>query len=172
MTNSKIAVIGIGATGAVLSAALLKNNPDTVCIDTRIEVGESLKTEGLRISGALDYKVPVRHFLTRIEDLNEFKPNLIFIATKTYHLTRVLKDLELILTPETKIVSTHNGLGTEDVIAEKFGPEVAFRMSLNFGASLKAPGNVEMAFFNRPNHLGSVDPVNKELGQKGSATKI
>ena len=166
MTNSKIAVIGIGAIGTVLSAALLKNNPDTVCIGTRNKVGESLISEGLRVAGALDYKVPVRHFLTRIEDLNEFKPNLIFIATKTYHLTRVLKDLELILTPETKIVSTHNGLGTEDVIAEKFGPEVAFRMSLNFGASLKAPGNVEMAFFNRPNHLGSVDPVNKELGQK------
>lgn len=166
MTNLRIAVIGIGATGTVLAAALLKNNPDTICVGTKTKVGESLLKEGLRISGTLNDSVPVRHFLTRIEDLKEFRPNLIFLATKTYHLARIMKDLELVLTPETRIISTHNGLGTEDVIAEKFGPEVAFRMSLNFGASLKAPGMVEMAFFNKPNFLGAVSPKNSDLGKK------
>ena len=66
----------------------------------------------------------------------------------------------------TKIVSTHNGLGTEDVIAETFGADAAFRMSLNYGVSLKGPGEVEMAFFNRPNHLGSLTKENKELGSR------
>jgi 2-dehydropantoate 2-reductase len=37
-------------------------------------------------------------------------------------------------------------------------------MSLNFGVSLKGPGQVAMAFFNRPNHLGSLVPENKSLG--------
>ncbi|UCG12911.1 MAG: hypothetical protein JSU72_21015, partial [Deltaproteobacteria bacterium] len=56
------------------------------------------------------------------------------------------------------------GLGTEDVVAEEFGADAAFRMSLNFGVSLKAPGEVEVAFFNRPNYLGALTDDNRELG--------
>ena len=37
-------------------------------------------------------------------------------------------------------------------------------MSLNFGVSLKGPGEVEAAFFNRPNHLGSLTQENRETG--------
>ena len=39
-------------------------------------------------------------------------------------------------------------------------------MSLNFGVSLKGPREVEMAFFNRPNHLGALIPENREMGLK------
>lgn len=65
-----------------------------------------------------------------------------------------------------KIVSTHNGLGTEDVIADAFGEDAAFRMSLNYGVSLKGPGDVEVAFFNPPNHLGGLTKEGKEYGSK------
>jgi 2-dehydropantoate 2-reductase len=92
-------------------------------------------------------------------------PDLFFLSTKTFHLSRVLDDLEEIFVPGAKIVSTHNGLGTEDLVAERFGAEAAFRMSLNYGVSVKGPGNVETAFFNRPNHLGCVAPENRELGR-------
>ena len=34
------------------------------------------------------------------------------------------------------------------MIAEQFGSDAAFRMSLNFGVALKQPGVVEAAFFN------------------------
>jgi 2-dehydropantoate 2-reductase len=61
-----------------------------------------------------------------------------------------LEEIEEVFRPGTKIVSTQNGLGTEDLLAERFGIDAAFRMSLNFGVSLKAPGHVEMTFFNPP----------------------
>jgi 2-dehydropantoate 2-reductase len=37
-------------------------------------------------------------------------------------------------------------------------------MSLNYGVSLKAPGEVDVAFFNRPNYLGALTDDNRELG--------
>jgi 2-dehydropantoate 2-reductase len=37
-------------------------------------------------------------------------------------------------------------------------------MSLNFGVSVKEPGEVQVAFFNKPNHLGSLTAQNRELG--------
>ncbi len=166
MDNLRIAVIGVGATGSVLAAALLDQDPETMLVGRRPGLGEALKREGIKISGELTYQVPVRHFFDRIGMLKGRDPNLIFISTKTFHLPQVVEDLKEVVTPGTKIVSTHNGLGTEDVIAEAFGADAAFRMSLNYGVSLKGPSEVEMAFFNRPNHLGGLTKENKDLGTK------
>jgi 2-dehydropantoate 2-reductase len=166
MKDLKMAVVGIGATGAVLASALLKQDPETICVDPRPDLGKALEKEGIIVSGALDFHVPVQHYFTRITDLKDARPNLIFISTKTYHLPQVLKEIEEVFTPGTKIISTHNGLGTEDLIAEKFGQDTAFRMSLNFGVSIKAPSHIEMAFFNKPNHLGGLIPENKDVGLK------
>jgi 2-dehydropantoate 2-reductase len=166
MDDLRIAVVGIGATGAVLAAALLKQDPDTMMVDPRPGLGEELRKNGLTISGELSYHVPVRHFFERIGDMKERRPNLIFVSTKTFHLPAVLEALKDVYEDETSIVSTHNGLGTEDLITESFGAGAAFRMSLNFGVALKGPCEVEMAFFNRPNHLGALVPENRETGLK------
>jgi 2-dehydropantoate 2-reductase len=98
--------------------------------------------------------------------MKSFNPNLIFLSTKTFHLPRVLEELKEVFKGGTKIVSTHNGLGTEDVVAETFGAEAAFRMSLNYGVSLKGLNEIEMAFFNRPNHLGGLTPESKKFGSR------
>ena len=164
MDDLRIAVIGVGATGAVLAAALLDQDPDTMLVDPKPGVGDKMLRDGIKISGEVTYHVPVRHFFDRIGMLKGRDPNLIFVSTKTFHLSQVLEELKEVVSGETKIVSTHNGLGTEDVVAEVFGADAAFRMSLNYGVSLKGPNEVEMAFFNRPNHLGSVTPGNKDIG--------
>ena len=164
MDDLRIAVVGIGATGAVLAAALLKQNPETILVDPRPGLAGEVRKNGLKISGELAYHVPVRHFFERIEEMKDRRPNLIFVSTKTFHLPSVLEALKEVFEDGTKIVSTHNGLGTEDLIAEAFGGEAAFRMSLNFGVSLKGPGEVAIAFFNRPNHLGGMISENREMG--------
>jgi 2-dehydropantoate 2-reductase len=164
MKDLKIAIVGIGATGAVLAAALLSNDPEITLVDPRPGLGEELRKNGINISGAISYQVSIRNFYTRIGDVKDMSPNLIFLSTKTFHLPQVLDELKEVFIPGTKIVSTHNGLGTEDLIAERFGTEAAFRMSLNYGVSLKSLGKVEAAFFNKPNHLGSLTQENQELG--------
>ena len=166
MQGQKIAVVGIGATGAVLAAALLSRDAEIILVDPRPGLGKELRDRGIKVSGAVSYQVPVINFLTSIGDLKDCAPDIIFVSTKTFHLARVLNELEEVLRPGTKIISTHNGLGTEDAIAQRFGPEVAFRMSLNFGVSLKGLAEVEAAFFNKPNHLGSLIPENRGLGLK------
>ena len=164
MKDLRIAVIGIGATGAILAAALLKQDPDTICIDPRPGLGDALAREGITVSGALNFHVPVRNFFTRIRDAAHLKPNLIFISTKTYHLASVLEEIKNVFSPGMKIVSTHNGLGPEDFIAEHFGRDAVFRISLNLGAAITTPSHVQMTFFNRPNYIGCLSPSNKEPG--------
>lgn len=167
MKNKKIAVVGVGATGAVLSAALLTKKPDTILVDPAPRMKENLLSHGINITGAISYSsVPVTHFYSTITEVDGPAPDIIFLATKTCYLQPVLDGLKRIFKSGMKIISTHNGLGTEDVIAEQFGSDTAFRMSLNFGVALKGPGTVEAAFFNRPNHLGCVDQKNQEIGKQ------
>ena len=167
MENHRIAVLGIGATGAALAAALLSREPETILVDPAPGMGEALLKNGINISGAISYSsVPLKFFYERISDIKKHDPDIIFISTKTFVLPRILDELESVFRPGTKIVSTHNGLGTEDFIAERFGLDSVFRMSLNFGAASKGPGEIEAAFFNRPNHLGCLIPENRALGEE------
>jgi 2-dehydropantoate 2-reductase len=169
MEKPTIAVVGIGATGAVLAAALLKIDPEVLLVDPQLGLKETLLRDGIRITGQFNFQVPVRNIFSRIGDLRESRPQVIFLATKTFHLQRVLDELGELFRPGMKVVSTHNGLGTEDLIAERFGTDAAFRMSLNYGVALKGPGQVEAAFFNRPNHLGALRPENREMGTRLAA---
>ena len=153
-----IAVVGVGATGTVLAAALLGKFPETVLVGRNPGAGARLSAQGLRVSGVINYQSPVKHYIYHIRELKNFSPDLIFLATKTFHLEPILKELEEVYRPGIKIISTQNGLGTEDLIAGKFGEDAVLRMSLNFGASLKSIGVAETAFFNPPNHLGGLVP--------------
>ena len=164
MDDPRIAVVGIGATGAVLAAALLARNPEALLVARRTGLKDQLKKNGITVTGELNYRVPVHNVVERITELKGYDPNLIFIATKTFHLHAVIDALKEIFQPGMKIVSTHNGLGTEDVIADVFGADAVFRMTLNYGVSLHGPCEVSAAFFNRPNHLGALVPENQPMG--------
>jgi len=160
----RMAVLGVGATGSVLAAALLSKYPDTVLIGRKPEFDNTLREKGINITGAISCQAPVKYYFDQIGSIEDVRPNLIFLATKTFHLAKVLEELESVFKSGTKIIATQNGLGVEDLVAEKFGMDAVFRMSLNFGVSLKCPGNVAAAFFNRPNHLGGFSKENRQLG--------
>jgi 2-dehydropantoate 2-reductase len=164
-----MAVVGIGATGTVLAAALLSKYPDTFLIGRTPNLGEKLRLNGINVSGEITYKVAVKNYSSQIEDLKDLSPSAIFLATKTFHLEQILGRLQKVVEPGIKIISTQNGLGPEDLIADKFGRDSAFRMSLNLGVSLKRAGEAEVAFFNRPNHLGSLSSENQGIGAQIAA---
>jgi len=166
----RLAVVGIGAIGAVLAAALLRRDPDTVLVAPSEAKRQALAAEGIRVSGALDLAARPRHVRANARELAEYAPDVIFIATKTFHLATVLEDLKGVVGPETLLVSTHNGLGAEDVIAQAFGTHAAARMSMNYGVTMTGPTQVKAAFFNPPNFLGLMDPSRRELGLGLAAT--
>jgi 2-dehydropantoate 2-reductase len=164
MTGDRMAVVGIGATGTVLAAALLSRHPDTFLIGRSEDTGKIFEKQGIRVSGEISLKVAVRNYASKIGVLRDFRPSVIFLTTKTFHLETVLDSLQEVFEPGMKIVACQNGLGPEDLVADTFGRETALRMSLNYGASVKRTGEAAVAFFNRPNHLGSLSAQNKALG--------
>jgi 2-dehydropantoate 2-reductase len=170
MYANRFAVVGIGATGTVLAAALLSKYPDTFLIGRTPDLSKKLSLRGINISGEITYHVPAKNCSSQIGDLKDFSPAAIFLATKTFHLEHVIDSLQEVYVPGVKIISTQNGLGPEDLIADKFGPESIFRMSLNYGVSLKGAGEAEVTFFNRPNHLGGLTRNKTDFGAQVADT--
>ena len=166
MEDLRFAIVGIGATGTVLAAALLSRYPKTLLVGSRPETGADLLENGIKVSGVLSYEKEISNYVHRISYMKDFNPQVVFISTKTFHLDTILDELQEIAEPGTKFISTHNGLGPEDDIAELFGPETSFRMSLNYGVSLINPGRAEVTFFNKPNYLGALSEENRSLGLK------
>ena len=166
MAGHRVAVIGIGATGSVLAAALLSKYPETFLVGRNPDLASCFREAGLNINGVINYRVPVKNYSANFSALKDFNPSIIFLATKTFHLAEILEDLQAVFKPGMQIVSTQNGLGTEDFIGDKFGKESAFRMSLNYGASLKNPNETQVAFFNRPNYLGCLSEQNPRAGRQ------
>lgn len=169
MVDLKMAVVGIGATGSVLAAALLQTAPETILVEPVPAVREALLRDGLEVSGVLSHRVPVRNAVAGVADLRGADVDVVVVNTKTCVLDRVLDDLEGVFRPGMKVVSAQNGLGTEDVIAERFGADAALRMVLNYGASILGPARVESTFFNPPNQLGGLSEGGREAGERLAA---
>jgi 2-dehydropantoate 2-reductase len=169
MDTPKIAVVGIGAIGSVLAAALLTKRPETTLVVSRESTRQRLLEHGIEVSGILSYRVPVRTVVTSISHLADAEPDVVFLCTKTFNLDQILDELGDVFHPGMKIVSTQNGLGTEDLIAERFGAGAAMRMSMNYGGSLTDAGHTQTTFFNRPNPLGVFAESNRAVGAEIAA---
>ncbi len=154
MQQPRIALIGVGATGMVLAAAILSRQPEAILVVRNTGAADTLLAKGINVSGGVDYQCRPTHVVSEIKALKDVNPDIIFLATKTFHLEQVLEELAYIYRPGTRIICTQNGLGPEDLFVDKFGPGAVFRMSLNYGASIDSTGEAAVAFFNRPNHLG------------------
>jgi len=169
MDTPKIVVVGIGAIGSVLAAALLSVHPETTLVVSRESSQQRLLERGIEVSGVLSYRVPARNVVTDIRGLGGAVPDIVFLCTKTFSLPQILDDLGDVFHPDMKIVSTQNGLGTEDLIAKRFGAGAAMRMSMNYGGSLTDAGRTETTFFNPPNPLGVLHESSRGAGAKIAA---
>jgi 2-dehydropantoate 2-reductase len=147
-----------------LAAVLLRKYPDTFLIGSTPDLGEKLGLKGIHVTGEISFKAAVKNYSSQIEALKDFRPSSIFLTTKTFHLENVLDNLQAVFEPGMIIIACQNGLGPEDLVADRFGQESALRMSLNYGVSLKRAGEAEVTFFNRPNHIGAISEENQHLG--------
>jgi 2-dehydropantoate 2-reductase len=143
---------------------LLRKYPDTFLIGSTPDLGEKLGLKGIHVTGEISFKAAVKNYSSQIEALKDFRPSSIFLTTKTFHLENVLDNLQAVFEPGMIIIACQNGLGPEDLVADRFGQESALRMSLNYGVSLKRAGEAEVTFFNRPNHIGAISEENQHLG--------
>ncbi len=156
MEKYKFGVIGMGPSGAILAAHLAAEGHDVAVVDIKFEHIEAIKKRGLRLTGMVDMITKFPHAYSSVSLLKDHKLDVIFIATKTFSLRPVLREIRGIYREGMRIVCYQNGIDNEDLVAERFNPEAALRIVVNHAGNVIDNGVVKMTFFHKPNYIGAV----------------
>jgi 2-dehydropantoate 2-reductase len=150
-----IGIIGLGPVGSILAAHLSKHGEEVVVEDVVEKLLQTVREEGLRISGIRELTARIDKTARSIFELFRFDPEIIFISTKACILEVILPELKQIYRPEMKIVSFQNGLDNERLIAETLGIDTTYRVVINYAGNRISYGNVKMNWFQPPNYVGA-----------------
>jgi len=165
MGKYKFAVVGIGPSGAILSAHLAASGEDVVIVDVKYDHMTAIRQHGLRITGEADQIIRFKKTHTSVPMLKKHKIDVLFIATKTFSLRGVLREVRGIYHDGMKIVCYQNGVDNEEEIADRFGREAAFRVVINHAGNIVDNGVVRMTFFHKPNYIGCLSKKSEKVAK-------
>ncbi|MBQ4425423.1 MAG: 2-dehydropantoate 2-reductase [Lachnospiraceae bacterium] len=136
----RCAIYGAGSLGTVLGAYMTKGGVPVDLINRNRAHVAALKENGAKISGTVQMQVPVSALLP--EEMSG-KYDVIFLMTKQLHNREVVTSLQPQLKEDGVLVTLQNGL-PEPEIAEIIGAARTVGCVVEWGATLKAPGECEM----------------------------
>ena len=132
----RCAIYGAGSLGTVLGAWLTKNGMPVDLINRNKAHVEALKKNGARITGTTEMSVPVSALLP--EEMSGVY-DVIFLLTKQLNNRETVSFLKNHLAEDGVIVTLQNGI-PEDSVAEIVGPERTIGVTVEWGATMTAPG--------------------------------
>ena len=132
----RIAIYGAGSLGTVLGAYLTKSGLGVDLVNRNRAHVEALKTAGARITGTVEMTVPVSALLP--EEMTG-KYDVIFLMTKQLDNRNTVTFLKEYLADDGVIATLQNGI-PEDSVAEIVGLERTAGVTVEWGATLTAPG--------------------------------
>ena len=138
----KIAIIGVGAMGAVYAGLLADAGNEVWAVDLRRDYLDAIRKNGLRIEGASGGRI-VNNIEVATEVTDIGLCDLVIIATKAYGVESAARSIHPLLHDETIILTIQNGLGAAARIC-KYLPSnsVLLGVAGGFGASVIDPGYV------------------------------
>ncbi len=162
LLHGRCGVIGAGAMGLSLTAALGESGPVTlVCRDQSLS--ERIGVHGATVRGLGNARA-TPDVVSAISRLADHGPvHAIFVATKTSALDRVASELRPVLagmgpagaTPF--VVSFQNGIETGRQLIELLSVPRVLRMVLNYGARIASDDAIEVTMTRPPHLIGRLD---------------
>ena len=153
----RCAIYGAGSLGTVMGAYLTKNGVPVDLVNRNKAHVDALKANGARITGTVDLTVPVSALLP--EEMTG-KYDVIFLMTKQLNNRETVTFLKDYLSDGGFIATLQNGI-PEDSVAEIVGAERTVGVTVEWGATLTAPG--ESRLTSDPDslsfHMGSMPGI-------------
>ena len=160
----RCAIYGAGSLGTVMGAFLTGNGVPVDLINRNRAHVEALKTKGARITGTVNMTVPVNALLPE-EMTGEY--DIVFLMTKQLNNRETVTFLKDYLAKDGLVVTLQNGI-PEDSIAEIVGAERTVGCTVEWGATMTAPG--ESRLTSEPDslsfHMGGMPGIPKECLEK------
>ncbi len=151
------AIYGAGSLGTVMGAWLARNGVQIDLINRNRKHVDALNKSGAHITGTVNMTVPV-HALLPEEMTGRY--DIIFLMTKQLNNRETVAFLKDYLAADGVIVTLQNGI-PEESIAEIVGPDHTIGVTVEWGATMDAPGSSRLT--SDPNslsfHMGSMPGI-------------
>ena len=157
----KFAVIGAGPVGGIVAAFLAKGGYDVTLCDIVPELLAPALERGIILEGTDNMQVRVARTTTRLDELLNDPPDVIFITVKATALPLIASALEGFVGEGRDVISWQNGIDTELELAQHLGNKAVMRGVVNFGCVPLGPAHIRLAFHHRPHFLQELDPESK-----------
>lgn len=157
----KFAVIGAGPVGCIVAAFLAKSGYDVTLCDILPELLEPALDPGITLEGAENFLQPVSRTCLAVDELADYKPDVIFITVKANALPLIVSAIESFYRAGMFVVSWQNGIDTELEISTTLGDKPSLRAVVNYGCGLKSPCHVLMPFHHPPHFIQELNPDSK-----------
>jgi 2-dehydropantoate 2-reductase len=157
----KFAVIGAGPVGGIVAAFLAKGGYDVTLCDIVPELLAPALERGIILEGTDNMQVRVARTTTRLDELLNDPPDVIFITVKATALPLIASALEGFVGEGRYVISWQNGIDTELELAQHLGNKAVMRGVVNFGCVPLGPAHIRLAFHHRPHFLQELDPESK-----------
>lgn len=142
MEKLRIVVVGAGAIGGITAALMKEGGNDVTIVCKHQEIADIAGGRGLHVIGARGEHTVHLDAVADIAELNgEF--DLALIATKAYDMPSCARALLPFLKEDSLVVSMQNGICT-DALAAVVGAERTVGCVIGWGATMLAPGELEM----------------------------
>ena len=138
----RIGIIGAGAIGSVVGGLLTRAGRDVTLIDQWPEHVETMKRDGLRLSGTCgEHRIPVKALHIHEAQLIEEPFDAVFVAVKSYDTEwATALGCRYLRQPHGVVVDFQNGINDERVAAVA-GRERTLGCVITIGAGMYEPGH-------------------------------
>jgi 2-dehydropantoate 2-reductase len=138
----RIGIIGVGAIGSVVGGLLTKAGRDVTLIDQWPEHVETMKKDGLRLSGTCgEHRIPVKALHIHELQLVEEPFDAVFVAVKSYDTEwATALGCRYLRQPHGVVVDFQNGINDERVAAVA-GRERTLGCVITIAAGMYEPGH-------------------------------
>jgi 2-dehydropantoate 2-reductase len=151
----KIAILGAGALGCAIGAALTEGGHETWLLDRSAVHVEAMRSEGLRVDDAAGSRRVTVRAATEAAEIGPVE--LVVVLVKSFHTEAAMRGALALVGPETVVLSLQNGLGHEEVLAEVVGRERVLAGKTYVGGILRGPGHIESGVNGKATYIGELD---------------
>lgn len=139
----KMTIIGPGAMGCLLAVFLAKSKEELWLLDRDPRRAKEMSDEGIKmegISGTRKVKIPVT---SRAEEIGVC--DVVIICVKSYDTQEAIKRAEILIGPNTSVLTLQNGVGNVEIIGEIVGRDKVIGGITALGATLLGTGHIRHA---------------------------
>ena len=139
----KIAIVGPGAVGCLLTSFLSKGNNEVWLLDKDAERASKINKNGISIEGVSgEWNIKGK---ATIDAKDIGSAGLVIIAVKSYDTKEAISASKPLISNDTSVLTLQNGLGNVEIISEAVGQEKVIGGVTNLGATLLETGKVRHA---------------------------